>query len=84
MFNILSLKRSLGVKTLSLRKHSDFQMNSIQEYLFLYHQALFGKSWPTGNVGAEQIFPLVSIPVLLLPLKLHSQESGKTYLLMWT
>lgn len=38
---ILSLKRSLAVKTLSLREHSDFQMNSIQEYLFRYHQALW-------------------------------------------
>lgn len=53
---ILNLKRSLAVKTLSLRG-KDFQMNCIQEYLFLYHQALFWKSWPTGNIGAKQNFP---------------------------
>lgn len=81
---ILSLKRSLAVKTLSLCEHSNFQMNYIRVYLFLYHQVLFGKSWPTGNLGAEQIFPLVSIPVLFLPLKIHSQGSGKTCLLIWT
>lgn len=38
---ILSLKRSLAVKTLSLCEHSDFQMNSIQEYLFRNYQALW-------------------------------------------